>query len=193
MFQALKDLLESIAPLHPTPSPAERVRALQLAAAVLLVEVGRTKATQGEAERSVMESALRQQFALSAGYGAAEAALAGHLTQVITQLEPETLGLYASIRSEFNAVVALGADPACDPLPWALPFCRREPREMDYRLWDRSAKMVPDECGIASAAGAVVVPDVLLVNPKVPASTLSEFIAYCNATGNGTEFNVVRS
>lgn len=105
----------------------------------------------------------REQFALSAGYGAAEAALAGHLTQVITQLEPETLGLYASIRSEFNAVVALGADPACDPLPWALPFCRREPREMDYRLWDRSAKMVPDECGIASAAGAVVVPDVLLV------------------------------
>lgn len=105
----------------------------------------------------------RQQFALSAGYGAAEAALAGHLTQVITQLEPETLGLYASIRSEFNAVVALGADHGCDELPWALPFCRREPREMDYRLWDRSAKMVPDECGIASAAGAVVVPDVVLV------------------------------
>ena len=65
MFQALKDLLESIAPLHPTPSPAERARALQLAAAVLLVEVVRTKATLGEAERSVMESALRQQFALS--------------------------------------------------------------------------------------------------------------------------------
>ena len=65
MFQALKDLLESIAPLHPTPSPAERVRALQLAAAVLLVEVVRTKATLGDAERSVMESALRQQFALS--------------------------------------------------------------------------------------------------------------------------------
>ena len=65
MFQALKELLESIAPLHPTPSPAERARALQLAAAVLLVEVVRTKATLGDAERSVMESALRQQFALS--------------------------------------------------------------------------------------------------------------------------------
>ena len=65
MFQALKDLLESIAPLHPTPSPAERARALQLAAAVLLVEVVRTKATLGHAERSVMESALRQQFALT--------------------------------------------------------------------------------------------------------------------------------
>ncbi len=105
----------------------------------------------------------RQSFALSAGYSAAEAALAKHLTQVITQLEPETLGLYASIRSEFNAVVALGADPDGDKMPWALPFCRREPREMDYRLWDRRAAMVSDECGIASAAGAVVVPDVVLV------------------------------
>ena len=64
MLQALKELLESIAPLHPTPSPAEHARALQLAAAVLLVEVVRTKATLGHAERSVMESALRQQFAL---------------------------------------------------------------------------------------------------------------------------------
>ena len=105
----------------------------------------------------------RQQFALSADYAAAEVALARHLTQVITQLEPQCLGLYASIRSEFNAVVALGADAYCDQLPWALPFCRREPREMDYRQWDRRATMVPDECGIASAAGPVVVPDVVLV------------------------------
>jgi len=103
----------------------------------------------------------RQAFALSAAYPAAEAALAGHLTQVITQLEPETLGLYASIRSEFNAVVAFGADPYCDKLAWSLPFCRREPREMDYRRWDRRAGMVSDECGIASAGGAVVVPDVV--------------------------------
>lgn len=65
MFQALKELLESITPLHPTPSPAEHARALQRAAAVLLVEVVRTKATLGDLERSVMESALRQQFALS--------------------------------------------------------------------------------------------------------------------------------
>ena len=65
MFQALKDLLESIVPLHPTPSPTEHARALQLAAAVLLEEVVRTKTTLGDAERSVMESALRQQFALT--------------------------------------------------------------------------------------------------------------------------------
>lgn len=105
----------------------------------------------------------RQQFASSAAYADAQAALARQLTQVITQLEPQCLGLYAAIRSEFNAVVALGADAECDKLPWALPFCRREPREMDYRLWDRSVAMVADECGIASASGAVVVPDVVLV------------------------------
>lgn len=116
---------------------------------------------RAELRRTLREQ--RQQFALSADYAAAEAALARHLTQVITQLEPQCLGLYASIRSEFNAVVALAADPFCDQLPWALPFCRREPREMDYRLWDRRATMVPDECGIASAAGPAVVPDVVLV------------------------------
>lgn len=116
---------------------------------------------RAELRRTLRER--RQQFALSAEYPAAEAALAGHLTQVITQLEPQCLGLYASIRSEFNAVVALAADPICDQLPWALPFCRREPREMDYREWDRRATMVPDECGIASAGGPVVVPDVVLV------------------------------
>ncbi|MFT3666808.1 5-formyltetrahydrofolate cyclo-ligase [Piscinibacter sp.] len=105
----------------------------------------------------------RAAFATSAGYAAAEAALAAHLRRVVTQLEPQALGLYTSIRSEFNAVLALGADPDCDKLPWALPFCRREPREMEYRLWDRSVPMVADECGIASAAGPVCVPDVLLV------------------------------
>ncbi|TXC66805.1 5-formyltetrahydrofolate cyclo-ligase [Piscinibacter aquaticus] len=122
--------------------------------------------TPASSPRAELRRALRerrQQFALSADHAAAEAALAGHLTQVITQLEPQCLGLYASIRSEFNAVVALAADPFCDQLPWALPFCRREPREMDYRQWDRHATMVPDECGIASAAGPVVVPDVVLV------------------------------
>lgn len=120
-----------------------------------------SQSPRAELRRTLREQ--RQQFALSAAYAEAEASLARHLTQVITQLEPQCLGLYTSIRSEFNAVVALGADAMCDQLPWALPFCRREPREMDYRQWDRRATMVPDECGIASAAGPVVVPDVVLV------------------------------
>lgn len=65
MFQALKDLLESLTPFNPTPSPAERERSVQLAAAVLLVEVVRTQSAVGDAERSVMQTALHRQFALS--------------------------------------------------------------------------------------------------------------------------------
>jgi 5,10-methenyltetrahydrofolate synthetase len=107
--------------------------------------------------------AERQQFALSGPFEAAQQALGHHLAAVVAQLEPQNLGLYASIRSEFNAVVALGADPTCDKLPWALPYCIRTPREMHYRQWDRQVPMVPDECGIASAAGPTVVPDVVLV------------------------------
>lgn len=105
----------------------------------------------------------RQQFASSPDFAAAQSALGRHLAQVVAQLEPDCLGLYASIRSEFNAVVALGDDPSCDKLPWALPYCVREPREMHYRQWDRKAPMVADECGIASATGPRVVPDVVLV------------------------------
>lgn len=107
--------------------------------------------------------AQRQQFASSPEFAAAQSALGQHLAQVVAQLEPDCLGLYASIRSEFNAVVALGDDPSCDKLPWALPYCIREPRDMHYRQWDRKAPMVADECGIASASGARVVPDVVLV------------------------------
>lgn len=65
MFQALKDLLESLTPFNPTPSPAERARSVQLAAAVLLVEVVRTQSAVGDAERSVIQTALHRQFALS--------------------------------------------------------------------------------------------------------------------------------
>jgi 5,10-methenyltetrahydrofolate synthetase len=116
--------------------------------------------------RAVLRMRLREQrqaFAMSTGYAEAEAALARHLTQVITQLEPQCLGLYTSICFEFNAVAALAADADGDKLPWALPHCRRSPREMDYRQWDRRSRMVPDECGIASADGPVVVPDVMLL------------------------------
>ena len=107
--------------------------------------------------------AERQQFAAAGHFAAAHAALAGHLATAVAQLEPLGLGQYWSIRSEFNAVVALAADPMCDKLPWALPYCLRVPREMHYRAWDRSQPESRDECGIPTAAGAAVVPDVVLV------------------------------
>ena len=65
MLRTLKDLFDSLTPEPASPSPATREHGLQLAAAVLLVEVMRSDAQIGEAERSAVLSALRQRFALA--------------------------------------------------------------------------------------------------------------------------------
>lgn len=122
---------------------------------------------QPEADRRVI---LRQRlrgereaFAASPGFAAAHAALARHLAEVLARLEPQCLGLYWAIRSEFNAVVALREDPLCTTWPWALPYTRRTPREMTFRAWDRTPPPLRDECGIPASDGAPVLPDVVLV------------------------------
>ena len=89
--------------------------------------------------------------------------LAHHLADVLARLEPEVLGLYWPIQAEFNAPAAIIADTTLAPLPLALPFGRRVGHEMAYRLWDRAAPTLVDECGIATAGGAPIVPDVVLV------------------------------
>ena len=121
---------------------------------------------------------------------AASAALGHHLREVLQQLEPQCLGLYWPLEGEFNAVQALSQplpdkalglslqepheaiededeegddDLAAGPALWSLPFAYKSPRRMDYRRWDGGEPGVKDECGIASSAGAVVVPDVVLV------------------------------
>ncbi|MBX3605144.1 MAG: 5-formyltetrahydrofolate cyclo-ligase [Piscinibacter sp.] len=107
--------------------------------------------------------AERERFAAGATFAAAHEALAARLAAVLARLEPQCLGLYAAIRSEFNAAVALRDDAMTIGLPWALPFTRREPREMHYRRWDRTPATLLDECGIPACEGAPVVPDVVLV------------------------------
>jgi 5,10-methenyltetrahydrofolate synthetase len=107
--------------------------------------------------------AQRERFAAGAAFAAAHDALATHLAALLARLEPQCLGLYWAIRSEFNAAVALGGDQNCINLRWALPFTRREPREMHYRAWDRQPPRLLDECGIPASDGRPVVPDVLLV------------------------------
>jgi 5-formyltetrahydrofolate cyclo-ligase len=107
--------------------------------------------------------AEREQFATAPRFDAAHADLARHVSSVVGQLEPECLGLYWPIRSEFNAAVALRADPICDKFPWALPYTRRRPHEMEYRRWNREPLTAQDECGILAPAGAPVVTDVVLV------------------------------
>ncbi|RYF28274.1 MAG: TerB family tellurite resistance protein [Comamonadaceae bacterium] len=66
MFNTLKDLFDSFTqPAFGTPSPAERDHAVQLAAAVLLVEVMRAEPSMDAAERSAVITALRDRFALA--------------------------------------------------------------------------------------------------------------------------------
>ena len=94
--------------------------------------------------------------------------MARHLRGVLTQLEPQCLGLYWPIRCEFNPRLALSGDnghpKAALFAQLALPYCRRAPPDMHYRRWDGAQPMLSDECGIpASDATTPVVPDVVLV------------------------------
>ena len=107
--------------------------------------------------------AQREGFVAGSGFEAACDALARHLTQVLSELEPESLGLYWPHRCEFNAVSTLAANSTFAKLPISLPFAQRAPVQMHYRAWDRQPPSAVDECGIATAGGAPVVPDVVLV------------------------------
>lgn len=107
--------------------------------------------------------AQREKFVAGSGFEAAGAALARHLTQLLSELEPQSLGLYWPHRSEFNAVRALLSDSTFAKLPIALPFAQRMPVQMHYRAWNRQPPTATDECGIATSAGAPTVPDVVLV------------------------------
>jgi 5-formyltetrahydrofolate cyclo-ligase len=115
-------------------------------------------------------AALRQQLLVQrkAWFAAPEApsqqaALAAQLHAVLDQLEPECLGLYWPFESEFNAVSWWQADKQLHECAPALPFAFKVPRRLEYRRWDGTPPALRDECGIATASGAPVLPDVVLV------------------------------
>jgi len=109
-------------------------------------------------DRSELRRALlaeRRAFAATPAFQAAEHAVRQALANLLEQLEPELLGVYWPLGGEFD-VGAL-------PYSRALPFARRDPMEMVFRRWDGAEPTARDECGIATATGAVAVPDVVLV------------------------------
>ena len=65
MLRTLKELFDAVAAPTETESPAEREHALQLATAVLLVEVMRSDMNASAAERETIVHGLRQKFALA--------------------------------------------------------------------------------------------------------------------------------
>ena len=107
--------------------------------------------------------AERARFATDLALEPAAAALARHLRAIVADLEPQCLGLYWPHRGEFNAPAALSDASGFEGGRRALPFARRMPTEMHYRLWDGATPTLVDECGIAASDGPVVVPDVVLV------------------------------
>lgn len=115
-------------------------------------------------------AALRQQLLVqrkawfaSAAAVPQRAALAAYLRDVLRQLEPECLGLYWPFESEFNAVEVCLEDESLNDTELALPFAFKSPRHMEFRLWEGEAPTLRDECGILTASGPAVVPDVVLV------------------------------
>ncbi len=118
------------------------------------------------AERPALRARLlgeRHAFVGSAAFGAAADALAGHLRDTLVRLEPECLGLYWPVRSEFNAAVALAANEGLQKVQRALPYARRDPPALEFRRWDGAEPTLVDECGIASVEPALVLPDVVVV------------------------------
>jgi 5,10-methenyltetrahydrofolate synthetase len=120
----------------------------------------------GDAARLTLRRRLlaeREHFSARPGVQEAQAALAAHLARLLTEIEPEQLGIYWPVRGEFNPIAALDA-AALPKLPLALPYAQRQPRAMHYRAWDGQAPASVDECGLpAPSAGPAIVPDVVLV------------------------------
>ncbi|MCM5679617.1 TerB family tellurite resistance protein [Schlegelella sp. S2-27] len=65
MLRTLKDLFDALKPAPPAETPAEQEHALQLATAVLLVEVMRSDPELSATEREAVMAALRRKFSLA--------------------------------------------------------------------------------------------------------------------------------
>jgi uncharacterized tellurite resistance protein B-like protein len=86
MFRSLRDLFDSLAPPSADAQPQAAERALQLAAAVMLVEVMRADASFHPAERQAVRKALCEQFTLSADEADRLAELAANTAAHATDL-----------------------------------------------------------------------------------------------------------
>lgn len=94
MFRALKDIFDSFASQGDEQSPAQLEHSLQLASAVLLVEVMRADSSMDPAERKTVVLALRNRFALS------EAEL--EQLVVLAQIEAKTIYDYQRFTGLLN-------------------------------------------------------------------------------------------
>lgn len=132
---------------------------------------------QRQAEPQIQRQSLRHEllaqrkaFASTADFASAQHHALQHLATTLAQLEPSCLGLYWPLQGEFNPAPvvsmlqkAAGVDDWAQALTVALPFAWRGHGRMAYRRWDGKVPSLRDECGIPTADGPDVVPDVVLV------------------------------
>lgn len=109
----------------------------------------------------------RTAFAKGPEFKSAERSICAHLGELLAALEPDLLGVYWAVRSEFNlSLLITGIRAAGQPL-LALPFAHSASVSgadaMHFRTWTEALPDARDDCGIASSAGRPVVPDVVLV------------------------------
>jgi uncharacterized tellurite resistance protein B-like protein len=98
MLKTLKDLFDSLLPPAPGAGPQANEQALQLATAVMLVEVMRADARVDPAERAAVQAALCAQFALSDD----ESRQLAELAQTTAQSATDLFGFTSCINERFD-------------------------------------------------------------------------------------------
>jgi uncharacterized tellurite resistance protein B-like protein len=98
MLRTLKDLFDSLHPPAPDAEPASAEHALQLAAAVMLVEVMRADASIQDSERAAVLAALRGKFALSDD----EAQRLAELAEATARQSTDLYGFTSLINQRFD-------------------------------------------------------------------------------------------
>lgn len=117
-------------------------------------------------DRSILRRQLlaqREAHAAEAEFVWASAELGRALADAVLGLAPNCVGGYWPMRSEFNPWQMWPMLARLPRLQRALPWARRNPRQMAYHLWDGSEPKVCDDYGIPASNGEPVEPDVLLV------------------------------
>ncbi len=98
MLRTLKDLFDSLNPLTATADPRAEEHALQLATAVMLVEVMRSDASFHAGEREAVLAALRDKFAL----GVDEADRLAELAQTTAKQATDLFSFTSRINDNFD-------------------------------------------------------------------------------------------
>ena len=98
MLRTINELLESLRPARRDAPPATQEHALQLATAVLLVEVMRADASFHDDERQAVLAALREKFELADD----EAARLAELAETTARQATDLFGFTARINQRFE-------------------------------------------------------------------------------------------